>query len=186
MRRLLEKLIIVSLCLLNSYYINPDLNLVFYLLISVIFSTSLDLAKSRKFRALVSILFIGLSVYDPAFINYLPLILYNLYLDYKFYIIFTIPIFFISFSLLNLIVAFISVYMSITADSYKLFVDDNIIMRDNLKEDALYLRKYNEQLKVDREKISILPYYRREIESLGDCMIPSVTLLVAVFYKWKL
>lgn len=171
MRKLLEKLIIVSFCLLNSYYLNLEINLVFYLLISIIFSTSLDLFQYKRTRIIISLSFIALSIYDIAFISYLPLILYNFYLDFKFYILFTIPLFFINFSLLSFLVAIISVYLSITTHSYQLFVDDNRIMRDNLKEDALYLKKYNEQLKVDREKnihIAILSERNRIARELHD------------------
>lgn len=97
--------------------------------------------------------------------------LYNLYLDFKFYILFTMPLFFISFSLLNLIIALISVYMSMMSHSYELFVDENIITRDSLREDALYLKKYNEQLKIDREKnthIAILSERNRIARELHD------------------
>ena len=178
MRKLMEKLIIVALCLLNSYYINYEWNLVLYFLISIIISISLDLVSSKNIRVLISLLFIGLCVYEIAFIYYLPLILYNLYFDFKFYILLTLPLFFMGFSLLNLIIAVISVYMSITSHSYLLFVDDNRIMRDNLKEDALYLKKYNEQLKVDREKnihIAILSERNRIARELHDSIGHSIS-----------
>ena len=171
MRKLVEKFIIICICLLNSYYINPESNLVLYFLIGIIFSVSLDLIKSKKIRSFISGIFVVLCIYDMAFINYLPLILYNLYLDFKFYILFTMPLFFISFSLLNLIIALISVYMSVMSHSYELFVDENIITRDSLREDALYLKKYNEQLKIDREKnihIAILSERNRIAKELHD------------------
>lgn len=187
MRKLTEKIIIISLCLYNSYRINPELNLAFYFLISLIFSFTLDLVQYKNIRGIIHLIFIALCIYDASFTYYLPLILYNLYLDFKLLLLLTVPFIFIHFSLLNLFIAIISVYMSITFHSDKLFTKENRIMRDRLREDTLYLRRYNKQLKIDREKniqIAILSERNRiarELhDSIGHAISSSILQVVAL------
>ncbi|NLY45789.1 MAG: two-component sensor histidine kinase [Tissierella sp.] len=99
------------------------------------------------------------------------MILYNLYLDFDFYILFVSPLLFINFSLLGLLISITSVYMSINSHRYHLFIDQNKIVRDELKEDAIYLKRYNEQLKIDREKnihIAVLTERNRIARELHD------------------
>lgn len=171
MRRFIEKSIIVSFCLFNTYITIPDANLSLYFLISTILSLLLDLIHYKNIRILMSLLFICLCIYDRALILYLPLILYNLYLDFKLYILLTIPLIYMNFSLLGLLISMASVYLSRTSDRYGLFIYENRMIRDELKEDTIILKKYNEQLKIDREKnihIAILTERNRIAKELHD------------------
>ena len=171
MRRFIEKSIIISFCLFNTYITIPDANLSLYFLIGAIFSLFLDLIHHKNIRFLISLLFIYLCVYDRALILYLPLILYNLYLDFKPYILLTIPLLYMDFSLLVLLISIASVYMSRTSHRYQLFIYENRIIRDELKEDTIILKKYNEQLRIDREKniqIAILTERNRIARELHD------------------
>jgi signal transduction histidine kinase len=54
---------------------------------------------------------------------------------------------------------------------FNVFLDENKTVRDELKEDTIYLKKYNEQLKIDREKnihIAILTERNRIARELHD------------------
>lgn len=171
MRRFIEKSIIICLCLLNTYKSTPNSNLVAYFLISIIISFPLDLIRHKYVRYFLSLLFIGLCIYDSAYTYYLPLILYNLYLDFDYYIFLVFPLLLIHFSLLGLFISITSVYMSINTHRYNIFIDENKIVRDELKEDTIYLRRYNEQLKIDKEKnihIAILTERNRIARELHD------------------
>lgn len=171
MRKFIEKSIIVSFCLFNAYITLPNSNLSLYFLISVIFSLFLDLIHYKNIRILLSLMYISLCIYDLAFILYLPLILYNLYLDFKFYILLIIPLIYLNFSLLGFFISITSVYMSMTANKYQLFIHENRIIRDELKEDTIIFKKYNEQLKIHREKnihIAILTERNRIARELHD------------------
>src|SRR5690554_2003521 len=94
-----EKLIIIIFCLYNTYKIYPEQNLAFYFLISLIISCILDLIDNKKVKALIYILFGLMSFSQPVFILYIPLILYNLYLDFGLYTLFYLPFISIDFSL---------------------------------------------------------------------------------------
>ncbi|WP_195838066.1 sensor histidine kinase [Tissierella pigra] len=72
---------------------------------------------------------------------------------------------------MNLAVSSISVYLSTMTNNFTAFLNQNKIVRDELKEDAIYLKKYNEQLKIDREKnihIAILTERNRIARELHD------------------
>ena len=171
MRRFIEKSIILIFCLFNTYQMIPEANLVIYFLISMIISFSLDLVKYKNIRLILYFIFIGLLIYDSGYAYYLPLILYNLYLDYNSYIFLTLPLLLINLSLLSILISIISVYMSVNSHRYSLFIDQNKIVRDGLKEDAIYLKRYNEQLKIDREKnihIAVLTERNRIARELHD------------------
>ncbi len=171
MRKFIEKSFVILFCLYNTYKVSSTVDLVFYFLVSLIISLSLDLFSHKKKRIFISFIFIGLCLYDPLFIYYLPLILYNMYLDLGFYVIFAIPLILMEFSILNTIVAIISLYLSFIREKYNIFLNENKIVRDELKEDAIYLKKYNEQLKIDKEKnihIAILTERNRIARELHD------------------
>lgn len=171
MRRFIEKFFIISFCLYNTYRINPDENLVFYFLISVIVSLSVDLLHDKKRRIVFYILFVILCFSNNLFIFYLPLILYNIYLDFGIYTLLAIPLILKEGSIANSMVAIISIYFSIISNKYKILLDENKIVRDELTEDTIYLRKYNEQLEIDREKniqIAILTERNRIARELHD------------------
>lgn len=171
MRKFIEKSFIVLFCLYNTYKINPTRDLVFYFLISLIISLALDLFQPRKIKFFLYFVFLILYLYDPLFIYYLPLILYNMYLDFNIYSFFIIPIILRDFSVINLLVSCISVYLSVMTKKFNIFLNQNKMVRDELKEDAIYLKKYNEQLKIDREKnihIAILTERNRIARELHD------------------
>lgn len=171
MRKFIEKSLIVLFCLYNTYQINPTKDLVFCFLITLIISLFLDLFQSKNLKLFIYFIFIALCFYDSLLIYYLPLILYNMYLDFEKYTILTVPLIFMNISVINLIVAIISVYLSIMRKKYNIVLNENKITRDELKEDALYLKKYNEQLKIDKEKnihIAILTERNRIARELHD------------------
>ena len=171
MRRFVEKLLIILFCLYNTYKINPDKNLAFYFLISFILSLLLDLLHTKKRRIFLYILFIVLCFLDNVFILHLPLILYNIYLDFGIYTILATPLILMISPITNLMISIISVYFSIMSKKHKLLLAENKTVRDKLTEDNIYLKKYNEQLKIDKEKniqIAILTERNRIARELHD------------------
>lgn len=146
-------------------------DLVFYFLIGLIVSSALDLFNSKGIKTLIYFIFLMLCFYDHIFIYYLPLILYNMYFDFSVYAFLVIILIFNEFSLLNLFVSLLSIYFSITSKKFEEFLKTNQIVRDELKEDTIYLKKYNKQLKIDREKnihIAILTERNRIARELHD------------------
>lgn len=171
MRRFIEKFFIILFCLYNTYKINPDKNLVFYFLISFILSLFLDLLHTKKRRSFLYILFIGLCFFNNIFVLYLPLILYNIYLDFGIYTLLTLPLILRVSPITNLMATIISIYFSEMSKEYKLILAENKVVRDELTEDTIYLKKYNEQLKIDRKKnvqIAILTERNRIAKELHD------------------
>ena len=64
------------------------------------------------------------------------------------------------------------------AERFSLFLSENKITRDELKEDTIYLKKYNEQLKIDREKnihIAVLTERNRIARELHDSIGHSIS-----------
>lgn len=171
MRKFVEKFLIILFCLYNTYKINPDKNLAFYFLISLILSLLLDLLHTKKRRIFLYILFIMLCFFDNLFIFYLPLILYNIYLDFGIYTILVTPLILMISPITNLMVSIISIYFSEMSKKYKIILTENKIVRDKLTEDNIYLKKYNKQLKIDKEKniqIAILTERNRIARELHD------------------
>lgn len=142
MRRFLEKLIIVSFCLYNSYKINSHENLAIYFLISLVISLALDLINDKKTRTIIYFIFIIMCFSNSLFIVYLPLILYNIYLDFGIFTIFTFPLILMNFSIANLLLSIVAVYLSSITKAYNLLLNENKTVRDELKEDTFYLEKY--------------------------------------------
>lgn len=162
----------------NTYKVNPTIDLVFYFLISLIISVALDLFPKRLARLFFYLSFLGLLIYDPLFVYYIPLILYNLYLDFKAYSLLALPLIFLDFSLINLINSVISLYLTMMTEKFEVLLRENKAVRDELKEDTIYLRKYNEQLKIDREKnihIAILTERNRIARELHDSIGHSIS-----------
>ena len=171
MRRLWEKSLILIFCLYNTFNINPHGNLVYCFLISIIFSIGLDLIKNDRMKIIIYISFLILCFYNTLFIFYIPLILYNMYMDFGIYSLIVLPFIFMDFSPVNLFFSIISTYLGAMTKKYNLLLQENKIVRDELKEDTLYLQKYNEQLKIDREKniqIAILTERNRIARELHD------------------
>nr|WP_300003913.1 histidine kinase [Tissierella sp.] len=178
MRQFIEKLFIVILGLYASYIFYPQNDLVLFFLVSIILSLLLDLINPTRVRVFIYICFIGLCFFNKLFIPYLPLILYNMYIDFGIYSLSSFLLFFRDPNLVTIFAAFISLYLTITRDSFNRFTEDNKIVRDELKEDAIYLRKYNEQLKIDREKnihIAILTERNRIAREMHDSIGHSIS-----------
>lgn len=178
MRKFIEKSLVIIFCLFNTYKVNPTVDLVYYFLISLIISIGLDLLSKRRIRFFFYLVFLGLIVYDSLFIYYFPLILYNLYIDLNFHSLLAIPVILLDFSIINLISSTISLYLSIMTDKFEVLLRENKAARDELKEDTIYLRKYNEQLKIDREKnihIAILTERNRIARELHDSIGHSIS-----------
>lgn len=171
MRKLIEKSIIILFSLYASYKMNINIDFVFYFLLSIVFSLSLDLMTNKKVRYFTYILFLILVIYDNLFLFYLPLILYNVYFDFKFYSIFFLCILLIDFHPIVFLLSILSLYLSQSITKMDNILKENRNVRDNLKEDTLYLKKYNEQLKVDKEKnihIAILTERNRIAREIHD------------------
>lgn len=171
MRIFCEKLIIVSFCLYNSYKINLQENLVVYFLISIVISLALDLLNNKKIKSIICFIFIIICFSNNSFILYLPLILYNIYLDFEIFTIFTMPLILMNFSILSLLSSITAIYLSFITKKYNHILDENKTVRDELKEDTFYLEKYNKQLLIDKEKnihIAILTERNRIARELHD------------------
>lgn len=178
MRKLVEKLFILIFCFYNSYGIAPQNDLVFLLLISIIVSLLLDLLNTKTSKAIVYLIFLILCLYNNIFISYLPLIIYNIYLDFGFYSLISLSLIIVNLSVLTLFFSMISIYLTYTTNSFNKLTDQNKLVRDQLKEDTLYLRKYNEQLKIDREKnihIAILTERNRIAREIHDSIGHSIS-----------
>lgn len=187
MRRFIEKSIIAALSLYATYKFLEGTDFVVFFLISIVISISLDLVTHKKYRYILYCLFVVLIFYNNIFLYYLPLIFYNLYLDFKYYSLFSLTLLLIHFSPIILIINFISLYFSHSTDTVENIVSEYRSMRDNLKEDTLYLKKYNEQLTLDREKnihIAILTERNRiarEIhDSIGHAISSSILQVKAI------
>lgn len=171
MRKFWEKSLILMLCLYNSFSINLNDNLHFYFIISIIFSCFLDLITNNRIKITVYTLFLILCFYNAHCLFYLPLILYNGYLDYGKYVLLIFPLIWIDFSLINFLFSIISIHLAAMTKEHNILLNENKIVRDKLKEDTLYLQKYNEQLRIDREKniqIAILTERNRIARELHD------------------
>lgn len=171
MRKLVEKLFIILFALYNSYNSNPKTNLVLYFLISLIISLSLDLFNNKKFKIISYFLFIIACFTNDLFLFYLPLILYNMYIDFGIYALLASSLLLLDFNVVNLLLTIISIYFSNNQKNFNAILDENKFIRDQLKEDTLYLKKYNEQLKIQREKdihIAILTERNRIARELHD------------------
>lgn len=171
MRRFLEKSIVTLLCLFNAYSLGFTKDLVFSFLISLIISFSLDLINNKRYKFAIYIIFLIFIFSNNQFVFYLPLILYNLYLDYKIYSALALPLMIYNFSMLNIFILFISIYLSIKTDEYYSAIEDNKTTRDELREYAISLKRYNEQLKMDRERnihIAVLTERNRIARELHD------------------
>ena len=171
MRKFIEKFIIIMFCLYNTYKIYPGENLVPYLLVSLILSLILDLLSKKKKRGFFYILFLILCFSREIFVFYLPLILYNFYLDFGLYFLLITPLFFKNPSVSNFMLSLISIYFADMSRKYNILLEKNKTVRDELVEDNIYLKKYNDQLKIDREKniqIAILTERNRIAKELHD------------------
>jgi len=171
MRKLIEKSIIAIFSLYTSYNLFPNIDFVYYLLISIVISIILDLLTNKNLRLTIYFAFIILGFYDNMFLFYLPLIFYNMYIDLRFYSLFFLLLILVNSSPLILILSIISCYFSYTTDRIDNVVYEYRYVRDSLKEDALYLKKYNEQLQIDREKniqIAILTERNRIAREIHD------------------
>lgn len=178
MRIFTEKLFILIFCLYNTYNIDLGKDLVIFLLISIIISILLDLFNSKGIKVLLYIIFFSLCLYNNTFMFYLPLILYNIYIDFKFYSLISFFLILVNFSLSNLLASSISIYLSIMTDNFNLFLNKNKLIRDELREDTISLKKYNEQLKIDREKnieIAILSERNRIAREMHDSIGHSIS-----------
>ncbi|WP_158016413.1 sensor histidine kinase [Tissierella creatinophila] len=101
-----------------------------------------------------------------------------MYLEFNFHSLLVLPLLFVNFSIINLLISTISIYFSHMTKGFNLFLNENKMIRDGLKEDAIYLRKYNEQLKIDREKniyIAILTERNRIAREIHDSIGHSIS-----------
>ena len=151
-RTLLEKFIVITLCLYNTYRFYPSQNLVLYFLIGIIFSSLFEVISSINIKLLIYITFALLCVFEKTFVLYIPIITYNLIKDFGFYWILLVPLLFSNFYIENLILTVFSVYVSYINIKHSDLVLDYVKTRDKFKEDSLLLEKYNDQLKKDKEK----------------------------------
>lgn len=178
MRRFIEKCFVLILCLYSTYIFDAQNDIAFFFLVSIILSLLLDLLGSKRSRVFIYIIFISLCLSNKLFISYLPLILYNMYLDFGVYSLSSFILILTSSNLITIFTGVFSLYLTSTSDKFKSFSKDNKIVRDELKEDAIYLRKYNEQLKIDREKnvhIAILTERNRIAREMHDSIGHSIS-----------
>lgn len=171
MRKLLEKSLIIILCIYNLLVNYSSKYLVLLFLVSLILSISLDLVQKKEYKAILYVLFFIICLIDSTFISFMPLILYNFIIDFKITSIIYSILLIKDFSLLNLSISLLSIYISIRSYEYLELVNLNKNVRDNLREDALYLKKYNEKLKINEEKniqIAVLTERNRIARELHD------------------
>lgn len=171
MRKWMEKSFIVLFCLYHTYKLNGSNDLAIYFLICLIISLGLDLILNKGVKLSIYTLFGVLSIINPTFIFYLPLILYNMYDDYHYFSFIPILFMLVSPSIPTIFLSFFSIYLSMMNIRFYTLMDKSTQVRDGLKEDALSLRRYNEQLNIDKEKdihIAILSERNRIARVLHD------------------
>lgn len=171
MKKFIEKSIIAIFSLYTTYTSPIEMDLAFYFLISIVLSLVLDLLKDKKYRHIFYLLFAGFCFYDKVFLFYFPLIFYNLYWDFRIYSFFSLGLLFLNPHPMILILSSLSIYLSKSSLDLEKILATNRYVRDNLKEDTLYLKKYNEQLKLDREKnihIAVLTERNRIAREIHD------------------
>lgn len=187
MKRFIEKTMIATLSLYYTYKFFDLVDFVVFFLIAIVLSISLDLFNHKKYRYLVYSLFLILIFYNNIFLYYLPLILYNLYLEFKYISLFSMFLLLLNFSPIILILSLLSLYFAESTGRAENEMFEYRTIRDKLKEDTLFLKKYNEQIKVDREKnihIAILTERNRiarEIhDSIGHAISSSILQVQAI------
>lgn len=171
MRKIIEKSIIVVFSLYATCKLSLEMDLAFYFLIAIVLSITLDLLTNKKHRYFIYLLFAILVFYDNVFLFYFPLIFYNIYIDFKFYSIFFLLLVFMDFHSIVLVLSMLALYLSNSTNKMETIIIEDRNVRDSLKEDALYLKKYNEQLMVDKEKnirIAILTERNRIAREIHD------------------
>ncbi|MCF6460386.1 hypothetical protein C3E88_04925 [Clostridium sp. Cult3] len=171
MRKFREKSLIILFCLYNTYIVNANEQLAYFFAICVIISLALNLMNKNAIKAILYVFFGIMCFSDGLFLFYLPLILYNLYFDFPIYTLLSIPLLFMEFQLINFLMAIVSVYIAAMTKKHLILLDENKVVRDELKEETLYLQKYNEQLKIDKEKnihIAILTERNRIAREIHD------------------
>lgn len=177
-KRLLEKLIIILFSLCNTYKAYPEENLALYFLIVIIITSLLELTSNKRIKAFLYIVFGVLSISYRLFILYIPIIIYNLYMDFDIYAVLILPLIFFNFYPVNLLLSILSAYISVMAKKQNEMLEENKKARDKIKEDCLLLEKYNEQLKKDREKniqIAVLTERNRIAKELHDAIGHTLT-----------
>lgn len=177
-KRLLEKLIIILFSLCNTYKAYPEENLALYFLIVIIITSLLELTSNKRIKTFLYIVFGVLSISYRLFILYIPIIIYNLYMDFDIYAVLILPLIFFNFYPVNLLLSILSAYISVMAKKQNEMLEENKKARDKIKEDSLLLEKYNEQLKKDREKnihIAVLTERNRIAKELHDAIGHTLT-----------
>lgn len=178
MRRFIEKIFILMFGLYTAYRFDSQNDIAFLFLISISLSLLLDLLKFKIMRISVYLAFIFLCFLNGSFIHFLPVVLYNMYLDFGVYSLFSSLLIFSDLYIADIFNFLLSFYLTVTSDRFNKFKEENKIVRDSLKEDTIYLKKYNEQLKIDREKnihIAILTERNRIAREIHDSIGHSIS-----------
>lgn len=171
MRSLIEKFIITLLASYSLYLYNPSQNPIVYVLVSLALSLLLDLFKNTKYKSLIYLAFIVLIFYNKYFLFLAPLIFYNLSYKYKSLSIILTMFFLQTTGVFTSFISLLAIYLSSRRDEYKRMVRENKMVRDNLKEDTISLKAYNQQLIRERDKdveIAILKERNRISKELHD------------------
>lgn len=171
MTTLLEKFIIAIFCLYHSYRLDATTDIVFLFLFSIMISLLLDLSHKKIYKVLIYATFIIMCFFNPQYVIYAPLIIYNIYLDLGGYGAIIASLLSLYFSPVNLIFSLLSIYLSARSNDYNKLLDAAKYSHDSLLEDRFYLRKHNEQLEKDKEKnihIAILTERNRISRELHD------------------
>lgn len=171
MRKWIGKLLILSSCLYHTYIVNKSADLALHFLICLSISLGLDLIENKKVRVAIYSIFAILCFFHPIYLLYTPLIIYNLFSDYGNLSYVLILHNLITPSIPNILLCFLAVYISYTNHTYDALLEESTTIRDGLKEDALHLKKYTDQLSIDKEKdihIAILSERNRIARQIHD------------------
>lgn len=171
MRKFIEKLIITLLSTYNLILISDYEYNAIFILLALIISISLDLIDYKKIKNIIYVLFIFLAITDANFLALSPIILYNLYIDKQVTSLSIILLFFIRKNFILAFISLLSIYLSHNRYDYVRSLEKNKSIRDDLKEDTISLKKFNEQLIREREKnieIAILEERNRISKELHD------------------
>lgn len=186
MRNLIEKLIILSLCILGlSIYL--DVNPVPYGLVAIGISLLLNLSGNTNVNTLLYLAYSGLCLYDEVFIFFIPLFLYDLFI-YNRMMSMIVTVFLIyDFNVYNLLLSMLAVYLAKQKVEYETLTIESKSIRDDLMENTMSLSSSNAQILADKEKdvqIAILNERNRisrELhESVGHLVSSSILQVEAL------
>ena len=191
MKIFIEKLIIFTLSSYTIFSLD-DTSFILTLLISLGLSLGLDLVKNKYIKIFIYLSFFSLSLFFKGFEVYLPLLIYNLYMDYKNLALITFLYTLLLARPMIFILSILSIYLSHERLAYQDYVTINTSLKDKLREDTFNLKSYSETILARKDKDIELAILKerdrisRELHnSVGHLISSSILQIEAMTFKVK-